>query len=376
MNGLNEYNETEDNEIRYTWACMVCGTSNREDRCSRCGCPSVTDGRELASRQKAFEQGIEYVEETAEAPVSPLPQQALPRFWLLRWIVRHWRGGYSLGVSYWLSGLPRMVLIIVLSALIRARPVVVHQLDVSLTVLLECVLLTYVWLGVGIWRSASRHIKETGRRFWARFAQVLVVIGAASTLATFTSNIGTLTQELVLYRKLDHMPKLSVTTGLQGRGLYVDGTLVRGSGDVIAAAIEKNPNLQFVQISGPGGLLDEARIAGKAVKNHHLATFVTSECDSACTLIYMSGSQRVLYRTASLGFHSPVMAPLTVANLYAYAARMRTELIQLGATPNFAALASSIDSQTIWRPDTGTLLANHVVTRLTDVKDWNVVTAN
>jgi hypothetical protein len=370
MNGTNE-----NNEIRYTWACMVCGTSNNGGRCSRCGCPSVADGRELASRQKAFKQGIEYVGESAEVSVSSLPLHELPRFWLLRWIVRHWRGWYSLGVSYWLNGLPRMVLMIALGALVRARPVVAHQLDIWLTLLLEGVLLTYVWLGVGIWRSASRHIKETGHRFWARCAQVVVVLGAAGTMSNFLTNIGTTTQELVLYRKLDSMSKLSVTTDLQGRGLYVDGTLVRGSGDVIAAAIERNPNLQVMQISGPGGLLDEARIAGKAVRDRHLATFVVTECNSACTLIFMSGPQRVLYRSASLGFHSPIMAPLTVANLYAYAAEMRTELIQLGATPNFAALASSIDSQTLWRPDTDTLLANHVATRLTDVKDWTGVTA-
>jgi hypothetical protein len=367
MNGINE---NEKREIRYTWACMVCGTSNNGDQCARCGCPSVADGRELSSRQKAFEQGIEYVGEKAEVPINSLPLHEVPRFWLLRWIVRHWRGWYSLGVSYWLNGLPRLVLVIALSVLVRARPVVAHELNIWMTVLLEGVLLTYVWLGVGIWRSASRHIKETGHRLWARCAQVMVALGALSTMSTFVTNIGTTAQELALYRQLDNMPKLSVTTGLQGRSLYVDGTLVRGSGDVITAAIESHPNLQVMRISGPGGLLDEARIAGKAVKDRHLATFVVTECDSACTLIFMSGPQRVLYRSASLGFHSPVMAPLTVANLYAYAAGMRKELTQLGATPNFAALASSIDSQTLWRPDTDTLLANHVVTQLTDVKDW------
>lgn len=366
----------QNNENSYTWACMVCGTSNDGRHCSQCECPAEVEGRELAHRQKAFRQGIEYKAEPVVSPVNQLPLHELPRFWLLRWIVRHWRGWYSLGVSYWLNGLPRMVLLIVLMALVRMRPVVAHRLDVWLILLIELVLLTYIWLGLGIWRSARRHIADTGRRFWARCAQVVVVLGAFAAAFTFLANVGTVTQELALYRTLENMPKLSVTTDVQGTRLYVRGTLVRGSGDAIAAAISVHPMLRVVQISGPGGLLDEARIAGNAVKDRQLATFVATECDSACTLIFMSSSRRVLHRSGSLGFHSPIMAPLTVANLFAYAAQMRTELIQLGATPNFAALASSVDSQTLWRPDAETLLANHVVTNLTDAMDWNGLSAN
>lgn len=267
-------------------------------------------------------------------------------------------------------------MLIVLMALVRARPVVAHRLDIWLILLIELVLLTYIWLGLGIWRSARRHIADTRRRFWARCAQIVVVLGALSTAFSSIVNVFTVTQELALYRTLDDMPRLSVTTDARGTKLYVRGTLVRGSGDAIAAAIAEYPMLRVVQLSGPGGLLDEARIAGNAIKDRQLATFVATECDSACTLIFMSSSSRVLHRSASLGFHSPIMAPLTVANLFAYAAQMHTELIQLGATPNFAALASSVDSQTLWRPDAETLLVNHVVTSLTDTVDWNGRSAN
>jgi hypothetical protein len=349
---------------------MVCGTSNDVDHCTRCGCPSDVDGLELAHRQKTFPQGVEYKDEPLDVPANQLPLHELPRFWLLRWIVRHWRGGYPLGVSYWLNGLPRSVLVLGLRALVRSRPVVAHRLDIWVMLLNELVLLTYIWLGLGIWRSARRHIVDTGRRFWARCAQVVVVIAGLSTAFTFTANVGAVTQLFSLYRTLDNMPKLSVTTDAGGTKLYIRGTLVRGSGEAIAAAIAGHPMLGVVQLASPGGLLDEARIAGNAVKHRQLATFVATECDSACTLIFMSSPRRVLRRSASLGFHSPIMAPLTVANLFAYAAQMRTELIQLGATPNFAALASSIDSQTLWRPDADTLLTNHVVTSLTDTLDW------
>jgi hypothetical protein len=354
---------------------MVCGTSNDGNSCCGCGCPFAIGGEELVHRRKAYQEGIELGGGAVDVSADQSPLRELPRFWLLRWIARHWRGGYSLGVSYWLNDLPRWGILVVLAVLLLAQPVTTHRLEFWLIAVIELLLLGYVWVVVGVWRSADRHIRETGRRFWARCAQASMVLSAVGTTYSFVGNIGMATDKLALYRALDNMPKLSITTDTQGRRLLVDGALGPGSGDVIATAIASHPNLRVVQLSGPGGLLNEARIAGRAVRNAQLATFVATECNSACTLIFMSSRQRVLYRNASLGFHSPLMAPLTVANLFAYAAAMRKELTQLGATDNFAALASSIDSQTLWRPDADMLLANHVATSLTDMKDWDGVQA-
>ncbi|AJY40257.1 hypothetical protein I6G56_21600 [Burkholderia humptydooensis] len=75
---------------------------------------------------------------------TPPPSSAarpLPSFGPLRWIVRHWRGGYSLA-------------------------------DVALSLL-------NVWWIVGVWRAARQHIARTGRRFWARAAQMTVALVAA-----------------------------------------------------------------------------------------------------------------------------------------------------------------------------------------------------
>lgn len=327
-------------------------------------------GHELARRQDAFRQGIEYRDGSPDSAASQLPLHELPRFWLLRWIVRHWRGWYSLGVSYWLNGLPRTVLLISLLAINRMRVVLVHRWDIWTILLTEIVLLMFIWLGVGVWRSAQRHIADTGRRFWARCAQGVVIVGAVVTTSTVVTTASTLFQLIAMYRTIDSMSPLVVTVDPRAEKLFVSGALARGSGDVIADAIAAHPDLRVVQLSSPGGLLDEARIAGQAIKSRRLTTFVATECDSACTLMFMSGTQRVLYRSAVLGFHSPVMAPMTVANLFAYAAQMRNELVQLGATADFAALASSVDSRTLWRPNVQMMLDNHVATGVVEIRNW------
>lgn len=54
----------------YAWACLVCSTTNAAGalQCSRCGCPDLVDGRELAERQRQYAQGQPY-DGTHKGPV-------------------------------------------------------------------------------------------------------------------------------------------------------------------------------------------------------------------------------------------------------------------------------------------------------------------
>nr|WP_243435700.1 hypothetical protein [Burkholderia pseudomallei] len=124
---------------------------------------------------------------------SPAPRP-LPSFGPLRWIVRHWRGGYSLAVSFWLNQAPIYALRTICSQVLMTR--VFELLDpgqgpgdndalanalaaVPPVVLADAALsLLNVWWIVGVWHAASRHIAATGRRFWARAAQVMVALAA------------------------------------------------------------------------------------------------------------------------------------------------------------------------------------------------------
>lgn len=124
---------------------------------------------------------------------SPAPRP-LPGFGPLRWIVRHWRGGYSLAVSFWLNQAPIYALRTICSQVLMTR--VFELLDpgqgpgdndalanalaaVPPVVLADAALsLLNVWWIVGVWHAASRHIAATGRRFWARAAQVMVALAA------------------------------------------------------------------------------------------------------------------------------------------------------------------------------------------------------
>src|SRR5215472_14505462 len=96
------------------------------------------------------------------------------------YFVRHWRGELSLGVSYWVNS---FLGIIALVALAAALAVWVSQSQSNYSIAgfwigaWTCTLAVVIWQVIGVWRAATTHVSVTGRRFWARAAQVTVILG-------------------------------------------------------------------------------------------------------------------------------------------------------------------------------------------------------
>ena len=100
------------------------------------------------------------------------------------YIGRHWRGELSLAVSFWIN----VVLIdfILKSAeLISAAFLHNPSTGTHVTIIHNplVIMILYPWQIIGLWRSSERHIETTGKRFWARTAQVLVALGFIATLS-------------------------------------------------------------------------------------------------------------------------------------------------------------------------------------------------
>jgi len=93
-------------------------------------------------------------------------------------IVRFWRGEFSLGISYWAFGIGTVAagygagfLLGIAAYSLDASD---HQTMVS-TLPVSIALIT--WWSVGTWNSADNHIASTGRKGWATTAKVFIVLG-------------------------------------------------------------------------------------------------------------------------------------------------------------------------------------------------------
>jgi hypothetical protein len=59
----------------------------------------------------------------------------------------------------------------------------------------------------------------------------------------------------------------------------------------------------LLRLQSPGGRIAESVSLARLIRRHSLDTYVESECDSACTVAFLSGRERIATLDARLGFH-------------------------------------------------------------------------
>jgi hypothetical protein len=105
------------------------------------------------------------------------------------YILRHWRGDLSLGASCWFSGF--IVGVVIPAAAMAATALLVsYSRPLGLALFLGArglLIASQVWLAVGIWRAASRHVGRGGNSRWAQLARVAAATGALCAFAEFAT---------------------------------------------------------------------------------------------------------------------------------------------------------------------------------------------
>ena len=107
----------------------------------------------------------------------------------MAYIGKHWRGEFSLAISFWVNYYLFNAAIEIFWTWFRIAPPIKNPVVVSRILIIHfCIWLAivYPWQIIGVWRSANRHIQETEKRVWAGLAKVLVVLGILATLVTLT----------------------------------------------------------------------------------------------------------------------------------------------------------------------------------------------
>ncbi len=78
---------------------------------------------------------------------------------------------------------------------------------------------------------------------------------------------------------------------------------VRRDHRIITNITFANPEIVLVVLTGQGGSYFDALIAARRFRNLGLATEARGDCLSSCSLMFMGGRERKLYKDATLGFH-------------------------------------------------------------------------
>ena len=130
-------------------------------------------------------------------------------------------------------------------------------------------------------------------------------------------------------------------------------------------ALEQNPRIRTVVLSGPGGRIGAAFQINRMIRNRRLATRVDTGCASACTIAFLGGVDRSISASGRLGFHQGSFPGMGQNDMHESNRDMKRFLVAgAGVTPDFAQRVVDTPADTIWVPTPDELLAGRVITRV------------
>ena len=288
-------------------------------------------------------------------------------------ILNHWRGLYSLGVSYWVCGFIITVIstfgVIAIQAAFAIddgyQPVLIFFALVCTWLFLAVVT---VWQLVGVWRSANRTIEQRHTLGWAGVAKFMVLIGALRTVAVFGDSA--LPQLGETYRMGimgdPNLPAYSMRIMRNGTEVEITGGFKYGLTDDFIKILKASPQIAVVHLNSIGGRIGEAIKLNRVIRGAGLKTYVSNLCASACTVAFAGGTERWVYQSGILGFHGPEFPGLSQEDLNAASANQRDIMIRSGYKATFVTKALAVPSKDLWKPTISELQAANVITSVSN----------
>ena len=158
--------------------------------------------------------------------------------------------------------------------------------------------------------------------------------------------------------------KLAISVDANGTSLRVDGSYGLGSDTAVREALERNPGLRSVVLSGPGGRMGVGYAINRMIRQRKLATRVEAGCASACTIAFLGGVDRSIAAKGRLGFHQTSFPGMDENDMYESNRGMRQFLTRNGVTPQFAQRVLETPPGDLWVPTPQELLAGRVIHRV------------
>lgn len=290
---------------------------------------------------------------------------------------QHWRGEFSLGISYWVVGISTNIFAVVVIGLVSALGRGTYNpIGILLFYLLlwSFIITLSVWQFVGTWRSARRRRTERAamgkRALWAGVAKAAVCLGVLNTVAILIRTAIPQIAEATSVAFMDdpRIPPYSIKLLNNGTEIEISGGIKFGLSSDFEKILNASTGVRTVHLDSVGGRIGEGEKLNALIRSRGLDTYVETKCLSACTLAFVAGRQRVLKKGAQLGFHRAAFAGDDKLDDRVERSIYRTA----GVTGSFVDHALATSNASMWNPSEAELLSSGVVTRISSGDEYAI----
>lgn len=213
--------------------------------------------------------------------------------------------------------------------------------------------ITIVWVLL-VWNSAYRT-----RFFLTIVARAAACILLAVVIFESWSLVPVIKDSLSELRGDPQFGARIVTVSSNGKALEIDGFISASVATDVKKALMDHPQIGEVRLDSVGGRVSAAQKIAILIKSRKMDTMVYSECSSACIIPLMAGRNRIIYRSARIGFHAPAIGDEIATE---QRNMIKREVVEAGIEKHFADRAYA--DSTVWYPTIEELRAARVVTEI------------
>jgi hypothetical protein len=293
------------------------------------------------------------------------------------YIGSHWRGEQSLGQSYWVNGVVLGIPFNIFSTILEnVEPSEIGVTPYTLLAIAYFVPIIPwgVWFAVGTLRSASAHIRRTGRRGWAYAAKFIAVANLVLLpFIVYVSGVMVWNLGLAALGKDEMIP---ATLHINDSGnLVVEGHIVFETPNAFEQLLSENPETDMIQLESRGGYSGPALRMAALIQEKGLDTYTSYECASACTFLYIAGESRFLDFDGVLGFHQSSLDGVPDNALAALESAPDNIFLERDVPQSFLDKIQEVPSEDIWEPTLLELVKANIVTHVYDYNSKVTYTA-
>jgi hypothetical protein len=335
------------------------------------GKPSVGDERRFGAPAPA-EVAAQESESSSREPSDDHGANPVAKPRKAGYLAQHWRGQFSLPISYWFNGFLGYFFATIAVTAIGTSSLLRTDFSPGLSLLSmigawATAFVVLCWQVVGTWRAATRFANNTRKVLWSATAKISLCIAVIATLVQFANRGAPQIREMYGIHQGDaEVGKYAFRVLRDGAELEFSGGITFGAAKEFTQFVDAMGALKIVHLNSRGGRIEEAQRIGDLIKKRGLNTYVPNSCLSACTIMFLSGKNRFITTSAKIGFHQPNFAGLTEADRIRLARREESRLQGLGLSASFARRANEVAPQDMWMPPAKELIEERVATRIVD----------
>ena len=188
----------------------------------------------------------------------------------------------------------------------------------------------------------------------------MVVIGLLSTLGEFVNSYISAIKESLDTATWHSALSWDIRLLNGGKEIELVGGIKNGISYELTTVLSATNNVEIIHVNlSQGGYVNEAILLQKIIGENNLSTYVSSDCVSACTIVFLGVKKCFMKSSARLGFHAYSIPGIKDSDMDYY--ESKECLRSLGVDNNFITKIFDTSHDEMWYPTVDELIDAHVI---------------